>query len=149
MQIKYRLLSTGMGILAERIQGVATGDVSFCFDGAPSGASAVFVTGRGTFCREIEEGTCALPASALSGRTEVGVLTTETDVPERWICEALHAKPLAEGVFIAPDGTDLGARVAALMLENEQLREENARIRAGMDDLERRFEKFFEGYDIV
>ena len=150
MEIKYKLLASGRGVLRERTQGIAANAVCFIFEGAEDGASAVFVTGKGTFCREIRGETCMISASALLGTVEVGVVTNASSAaPKRWVCESLRAIAYPQGVFICPDGADLAANVAAVMIENEEIKKENERITKKLAELEERFERFFEGYDIV
>ena len=150
MEIKYKLLESGKGVLTERAHGIVSGAVGFTFEGAEDGANAVFVTGKGTFCREIRAGKCMINATALIGAVEVGVVTSgNAETPKRWVCESLRGKLYPQGVFICPDGADLAVSVASVMIENEEIKKENERISKKLAELEERFEKFFEGYDIV
>ena len=128
MEIKYKLLENGKGVLTERTQGIAAGAITLYFEGIEDGASAVFVTGKGTFCREIHGSRCVINASALHGVVEVGVVTSEAnETPRRWVCEGLRAKYYPQGVFICPDGADLAANVAAVMIENEEIKKASIR----------------------
>lgn len=148
--MKYRLLSTGYGVLTDRTPIGSASEAVFTFEGAPDGASAFFTSAKGTFYRTLNGGACSVYAGNLIGRCEVGVILPDTaQRPCRWICEGLVGKIYPGGVWIAPDDGDIPARMSRIEAEADDIRRQARTLAERMDKLAEEFEKLYEGYDIV
>ena len=148
--MKYKLLSTGYGVLSDRTPVSSSSEVTFAFENAPENASAFFVSSKGTFYRSLVGGTCSIHASNLVGKCEVGAILPDTSkTPCRWTCEGIVGKLCQNGVWIVPDDGNIPEKMARLAIEAEELRIQNLALIVSMNKLREDFEKFFEGYDIV
>ena len=148
--MKYKLLSTGYGVLSDRAPVSSSSEVTFAFEGAPENASAFFVSAKGTFYRSLVGGACSIHASNLVGKCEVGVILPDTSkTPCRWTCEGIVGKLCPGGVWIVPDDGNIPEKMARLAIEAEELRAQQLTVIMMMQKLREDFEKFFEGYDIV
>jgi hypothetical protein len=124
------------------------------FDGAPEGAVAVFRTSDGrSFFRRAEGGVCRLKPSELKNG-EVSVQLTIPDQsarPTRIGCEGLLAEAVSgtDTVLIIPNDDNLPARVAALLVENSDIRGKMAELERNLSAINTRIDTLLEGYDIT
>jgi hypothetical protein len=147
--LKFRILDNHTGIITTRQPREVHGDVKITFIDAPDNATAVFKTKDADYYRELDKGTCVLPAKDIKGAVKVslGILDGSG---EAWICEGIEVRHLPSGtVFIAPDDTDMAHKIVELKLENQALRKENLAILDRIAYLDIRLEHLYEGYDIT
>lgn len=155
--MKYRLLDNNTGVILTRSAEitpppVCVGDGCFIsFEGAPDGAVAVFTWKGYTFYRDLASGKCAFPQAIDGGDVEVTVALIATDGnTRRWECEGLIARRTADGnIIIAPNDANLPGEIARLRIENEQLRDEQARLNERLLELDKKLTRIMEGYNIT
>ena len=149
MEIRYKLLGDGSGIILTRRADVSSEELSVFFDGAPDGATAIFQNERGnTYYRELSNGSCTAPVSNMLGATAVSVAVLN-EGGSRFFCEGIFARALKNGeILVAPDDMNLPDVVASLRVENQALHEaidalaelpdKVERVLARVKDLERK-----------
>lgn len=155
--MKYRLLDNNTGVILTRSAEIATppvcvGDGCFIsFEGAPDGAVAVFTWKGYTFYRDLASGKCAFPQAIDGGDVDVTVALIATDGnTRRWECEGLIARRTADGnIIIAPNDANLPGEIARLRIENDQLRDEQARLNERLLELDKKLTRIMEGYNIT
>ena len=152
MRLEYKLLSNRTGVLLTRSAGLVEKDLEVHFLGAPTGATAIFDFEDARSCyRALQEGTCTVPLSLLSGEIRVTVALFEGFVhTEKWICEELKTENSGlGGVIVAPNDQNLPLELVRLRLENEELNRKHAELLARMDEFDRWRESLMEGYDFT
>lgn len=155
--MKYRLLDNDTGVILTRSAEitpppVCVGDGCFIsFEGAPDGAVAVFTWKGYTFYRDLASGKCAFPQAIDGGDVDVTVALIATDGnTRRWECEGLIARRTADGsIIIAPNDANLPGEIARLRIENDQLRDEQARLNERLLELDKKLTRIMEGYNIT
>jgi hypothetical protein len=148
--VKYKLLDTGKGVLAKRSCEIVTSTVSLSFENALPGANAFFACAGSVYYRPIVNGSCTIESSKLSGNVKVGVVRTDARGSlYKWDCEGLVIIRKEGKVFVIPDDTELHETVAQLLLENQELRDNDKKLSDRVEKLEKEFERYFEGYDIL
>lgn len=155
--MKYRLLDNNTGVILTRSAEIATppvcvGDGCFIvFEGAPDGSVAVFTWKGYTFYRDLVGGKCAFPKAIDGGDVDVTVALISADgKTRRWECEGMIARRTADGnIIIAPNDANLPGEIARLRIENEQLRDEQARLNERLLELDKKLTRIMEGYNIT
>lgn len=155
--MKYRLLDNDTGVILTRSAEIATppvcvGDGCFIvFEGAPDGSVAVFTWKGYTFYRDLASGKCAFPQAIDGGDVDVTVALIATDGnTRRWECEGLIVRRTADGnIIIAPNDANLPGEIARLRIENDQLRDEQARLNERLLELDKKLTRIMEGYNIT
>lgn len=146
----YRLLSTGRGVPLS-LTPEAASPLNIVFEGAPAGANVYVKTRNGAvYYREIRGGKASIDLGSFAGEVELGVVTTDVArKPSRWTCGYLTVWRHISGVICTPSVADLAERVKEIALENEELRAENAKIINKLTEFEKKFNEFYEGYDVM
>lgn len=147
--MEYKLLDNGTGILLTRQTEIVSDMLYISFDGAPADATAIVTVNGSTFYRLLEDGMCAIPASA--GIIAVGIAELNGSAkPRRWICEGLKAETLHDGqTLYTPNDGNIPETVAQLRLENQTIRENLLSLETRLKALQDKFQKMMEGYDIT
>ena len=124
MELRYKLLGCGEGVILSRQPDVVSDELVVLFEGAPDGATAIFENEGGrAYYRELSNGSCKVPISNMPGVTTVSVTTFEGD-GTRFLCESIVARLLRGGeMLVAPDDMNLPNVVAELRIQNQILSE--------------------------
>jgi hypothetical protein len=152
MEIGYRLLGGGRGVIPNRNPICTSEDVVFRFENAPIGATAVFACNGAERYRDIAaDGSCVVPLRFLNGRVDVSVALFDGTVkPPKWACEGLVATPQEDGkVFIAVNDNDLPEKIANLFCEIDDLRTEFLKVQETSDKVSKRLDSILEGYHLI
>lgn len=150
--MKYRLLGNRTGVILTRSPELHNKkDFYVEFMNAPEGAVAVFECGGKTFYREIQNGRCAVLIGVMSGDVEVTVFLHNDRSPiTRWKCEDFHVNHISDvSIMVAPSDADLQAEVVRIRVENDQLRDEQARLNERLLELDKKLTRIMEGYNIT
>jgi len=146
--MKYKLMTTGKGIIVTRKPKFYLGDIEFIFEGAPPGSTVIFKDSeKKEFYRLMEDGVAVLDGKKIKGTTAVTVISK--DRKRVWNCESFNADAHFDGVLIMPDDADLQAEIAQLKIEEEEMRACMASFTKGLDELKEKYEKLTEGYDFT
>ena len=91
MEIQYRLLDNGAGVIITRQPTVIKDKLPVYFLDAPLNATAIFENEQGTtYYRELIENGCSIDLSKIIGRVKVTVVTLDdSKACRRWACENL------------------------------------------------------------
>ncbi len=149
--MKYRLLNDGGGVIVDRTHTVFSGDLHVIFDGAPSGAIAIFDFQNESCYRDISEGECFVPERLFTRDVNVRVVLYDGTVsPRTWMCEPIRIEGLSDGSFIAyPNDDNLPEAVSRLKIENDDLKREFSQLRKNFEMLEKKLSDLMEGYNII
>jgi hypothetical protein len=87
----------------------------------------------------------------MSGDVEVTVSLHNDRLPiTRWKCEDFHVNHIADvSIMVAPSDADLQAEVVRIRVENDQLRDEQARLNERLLELDKKLTRIMEGYNIT
>lgn len=146
----YRLLQNGRGAPLSLSPEVAA-PLRVTFENAPKGANAYIKTRDGAvYYRELDGGACTFDLSHMAGDIKLGVMTTDTsEKPNRWDCGYISVFQTVQGIAAAPSAADLAEQVRSVLIYAESLYAENKYISRRVEELEKQFNEFFEGYDIL
>ena len=150
--MKYRLLRNNIGIIATREPELVAGTLRVSFADVPDGMTAIFEREDGqNVYRALSDGACGVESVWLRGSIKVTVaLLIGSMGAERWPCEGFYAKPQDGGsVLIYPDDMDVREQIVRLQEWQSTLKKEMEKLEEKQAELETRFEKMLEGYDIV
>lgn len=147
----YKLLSTGKGVITTRQVKVIKDNATFLFNGAPEGATAVFVMKDATYYRPLNNGRCNIPGKYFDGDISVSITLSDKSAKiKRYACEGLKAEKLPGGnVLIAPDDSNLAEEFAKSRVEADELRGEFDKLRGEFEDLKKEFNDMMQGYGLV
>ena len=146
----YRLLSTGRGVITTRQPRVVKDNATFLFDGAPEGATAVFVLKDATYYRALNDGRCNIPGKYLDGDINVSITLSDKSAKiKRYACEGLKATKLNDGVLLAPDDSNLAEEFAKSRVEADELRGEFDNLRSEFENLKKEFDDMKQGYGLT
>lgn len=150
MEIRYKLLDNGTGVLLTRQSQPYRLPSVICFDGAPVGATAVFYDGGShTFYRKLAAGVCEVPAG-LVGTVRISVIVPDGKKDSaRWLCEEFILKDEDGVLLFLPNDERLPEFVAAVRVELEALRAELRDAVCEMQKVKEQYEALLEGYDIT
>ena len=123
--MKYILTDGASGVLATPQPQVIRSALTVTFEEAPLCSVAV-VESSSKIYRNIKDGKCDIPASALRGAVKLSVMVPDgTAFPRKWNCDGLVGERLDDGkVLVYPDYSDALAKVSELRLELEALKRE-------------------------
>ncbi len=150
--LTYKLLDNNGGVILSRQPEVVEKELTVHFDGAPENATAVFETESGdSYYRILMDGECSLPIERISGSVKVTVLILDDPTGKlRWYCEGLKADKLQSGeTLITPDDMNLPDAVAALRLENQEIRKTCKDLEERFTSFEEQLERIMEGYSVT
>lgn len=151
MNLEYKILGNGTAVVLTRQPEIVHGEINVIFSGAPSDATAIFECDGIAIYRPLKDNACEIPGNKLTGAVKVTVAILDGSAsPDKWVCEELLAeKQKNGGVLISPNDMNLPQRFIELKLENEDIRQTNARIAARLEKLEDRLTTLLEGYDLI
>lgn len=150
--MEYKLLDNGVGVIITRQPTVIKDRLSVSFIDAPSDATAIFENACGiTYYCELTEGNCEIDLSNLIGRIRVTVaILNDLKTCLRWACEDLILSNLENGdVLVCPNDMDLPQKVTTLMIENAEIRRANMLLNEKLRELDAKFARIMEGYDLT
>lgn len=149
--MEYRLFND-KGAIYTRTPEVVSDMLCIKFNGAPTGATAIFECDDGSSAYKlINDGVCVVEDSFLKGtvRVTVAVLNGRTK-SQRWFCEGIYTQRLKSGeVIVSPADTDLQGKILEAEKEIFDLKTGQNELKEKYSELEKRFTKLLEGYDIV
>lgn len=145
----FRLLSTGRGVPLSLAPEKAV-PLHIQLEGAPRETSFWMKNGNGAVNYfTVKDGVCDINVSTFGGNVTIGAISTAGGVPARWDCGTLCIFQTPRGLFAAPGTADLAEQVRELTLQNDSLAAENRELKRLMEELERKFNEFYEGYDFI
>lgn len=150
INIEYKVLGNGKAFLLNRNPHVGKERVRLKFAGAPEGSTAIISVKGESYYRELEGGCCTIPVSVMDG--EVGITLSVMGgvcAPKAWQCESLIAKKMQGGTLIHPEDMNLPNIVAAIAVENDELRAEQSALKSEIARLNKRIDSILEGYDLT
>lgn len=149
--MEYRLFND-KGAIYTRTPEVVSDMLCIKFNGAPTGATAIFERDDGASAYKlIKDGVCGIECSFLKGivNVTIAVLNGSTK-PQRWFCEGIYTQRLKSGeVIVSPADIDLQKKLLEAEKEIFDLKTGQSELKEKYSELEKRFTKLLEGYDIV
>lgn len=152
MELKYRLLDNSVGVIITRQPIIIKDKLSVSFLDAPPNATAIFENEHGaTFYRELIDKNCSIDLSKIIGRVRVTVaILNDLKTCLRWACEDFVLSNLENGeVLVCPNDMDLPQKVTTLMIENAEIRRANMLLNEKLRELDAKFARIMEGYDLT
>ena len=151
VEMKYRLLDSGVGIAITRRAQLLNEILVFEFAGADEGLLILENEEGIFFYRDVLAGRCEIEISKLQGAVKVTfVVKGNGDTHRKWVCEPLFVDHIEQGgALVCPDDMNLPQVVADLRVENEAMRRDAADLRESIKALNERFDALLEGWDIT
>lgn len=153
MRMEYKLLNCNSGVIKTRAPELIGEMLYVSFLGAPDKATAIFERSDGESAyRALCDGLCGIERGWLHGAIKVTVAVLDGSTrAQRWLCEGLCVKHLKEcgAVLVYPDDTDTQRKIAKLQEEVSDLTAANRELSDKFAELETKFNKLLEGYDII
>jgi hypothetical protein len=121
----YRILSTGKGVIINRMPETVENKIIFDFERAPEHATAIFTFDDGTsYYRDLCDGRCSITKKDVAGCIGVALAILDGKTPvARWECEGVKAEKYCDGyVTLVPDDSDLPSKFVSLQMELEEER---------------------------
>lgn len=148
--MKYKVLDNRTAVLVDRQPEVVREKLNLEFVDAPAGATAVLVLAGFTIYRPLVDGACEVPVDKLNGKVKVFVALLGGDTTTRYTCEDLKVEKLSDGgTLVSPNDMDLPLEVAALRVENEELRKEQRELSLRLEAVEKQLDKLTKGYALI
>lgn len=151
MKMEYKLLKKNRGVILTRQPELIKDELIITFAGAPDKATAIFDNSNGgSLYRQLEDGTCAVPASFLTGETRVTVtlLDGSSNTP-KWACEGIKGTETKGGVFVCPNDMDVPSKIADVLIAQDEITEKIDELMKMYSGLDSKLNKLLEGYDIT
>lgn len=127
-EMRIRLLNNGTGVILTRQAKIVEDDITFTFESAHEGSTAIFESKGNSYYRELNDGKCVLPFRALDGEISVTVFI-KGNSKAIWRCECFKAECLPDGnVILMPNDGDIPGEMARIRVENHDLREKNVEL---------------------
>lgn len=154
MELKYKLLTNGSGVLVSRQPGTVKKTIEFSFSDLGKVTTAIFETVKNsetsTYYRELSDGKCSLDISDISGTVKVVAAHLGGARTTRYICEELQLTKLSSGeILVAPNDMNLPGTVTQIRIELDEIRKGVSDILKKYEELEDSLEKIMEGYDVT
>ena len=152
MNIKYKLLDNGTGVLLTRSPDV-TDELRVTFvGGEQEGMTAVFTTkDKRSYYRDLRNGECRIAVGDLAGEITVTVFFFGGNpYTQKWSCDGLKVVSQRNGsALVAPNDAILSEEVIRLRLENQELRNSIMKLTERADEFDKWRIGLMEGYDIT
>lgn len=152
MLMEYKLLNNGDGIIVTREPELVSDMLNISFTGAPENATAIFERRDGESAyRALSDGLCGIGSDWLNGSIKVMVAVLDGSMQsQRWFCEGIRVQRLRDGsVLLYPDDIDTQRKIAKLQEEVSDLKAAKKELSDKYAELEKKFDKLLQGYDIV
>ncbi len=152
--MRYKLLDNGKGVIVTRGVEEVSDILKIFFNGAPDGATAVFSdNSKNVYYRKITDEYCEISAKLICGSCKVRVAELSSFTRDtEWDCEGLHITTVddkGDKYLVLPSDTDIASEVTELRIENEQIRQEQKKMRRLYNELAQRFKELVDGYDFT
>ena len=151
MNMEYKLLDNGKGLILTRQPEIVQRHLFITFSGAPKNATAIFEKVDGdSLYRQLQDDTCGLPAHFLDGNIKVSVtvLDGNSNAP-KWRCEEIKASKQQGGVLACPNDMNIPMQMVEIQLEQQKIKGEIEKLAENYSELNKKLEKLLEGYDIT
>lgn len=151
MKMEYKLLKKNRGVILTRQPELIKDELLITFAGAPDKATAIFDNGNGdSLYRLLEDGSCAVPATFLTGETRVTVtlLNGAANAP-KWACEGIKGTETKGGVFVCPNDMDVPSKITDVLIAQDEITDQMSELMKKYSELEIKLNKLLEGYDIT
>ncbi len=151
MDMEYKLLDNGKGLLLTRQPEIVQQHLIITFSGAPENATAIFENGKGdSLYRLLQDNTCSLPARFLEGDIKVSITILDTSQkPPVWHCEEIKTKKQSAGVLVGPNDMNLPQQVIEIQLEQQEIKNTIGGLIRQLSEFDEKLKKLLEGYDII
>lgn len=154
MELKYKLLTNGTGVLVSRQPTTVEKTIDFSFSDAENITTAIFSieknSERLSYYRELSGGKCSLDVSDVSGVIKVVAAQLGGAKTVRYVCEEIQLTKLpCGGILVAPNDMNLPGSVTQIRIELDEIRKSVSDILKKYEDLEDRLERIMEGYDVT
>jgi hypothetical protein len=146
----YRILSTGKGVIINRMPETVENKIIFDFERAPEHATAIFTFDDGTsYYRDLCDGRCSITKKDVAGCIGVALAILDGKTPvARWECEGVKAEKYCDGyVTLVPDDSDLPSKFVSLQMELEEERLLTKKLIENIDELKKEIRQFREEFD--
>lgn len=150
MKMEYKLLKKNRGIILTRQPELIKDELIITFAGAPDKATAIFDNGDNSLYRQLEDGSCAVPALFLKGETRVTVtlLNGAVNAP-KWACEGIKGTETKGGVFVCPNDMDVPSKIADILIAQDEITDKIGELMKMYSGLETKLNRLLEGYDVT
>ena len=147
---EYKLLNNKTGVLINGTPEVVKDTLKIRFVDSPSNSVAVVVNEQGeSFYRNLNDGICEIPLSAVKGILKISVTVANGSVnPPKWVCDELIGCTVDGIVLVCPNTSVLIDQVAQLRLENDQQNKDIENLTKRLNRLETKVNYFIEGSDV-
>lgn len=150
--MEYKILKNyKSGILLTRQCEVVQEELIITFADAPENATAIFDNGNDSLYRLLQNNTCKIPVSFLSGSVSVSVavLDGKTSSPA-YVCEKIKATKICDNkVAVSPDDGNLPEKICKMQVDMQEIVDRLSELTAKQTELEAKIEKIIEGYDVT
>lgn len=147
MNIQYKLLNSGRGVILTRQPDIASGSIHFSFEGAPANATAIITAGGKDYYRSAQD--CCISARVFVGDVKVMVAVLESASETSWCCEGLKGRIVRDGVLVAPNDFDLPGQMVEMQKEMHDMRQRLDDVEAENRSLRNQLSSMMEGYDLT